>query len=187
MPLERSVERELVKKCREGASRFYEPLVRAYEGPALRVAAGMLGGDRERARDAVQDAFVRAWKGLDGYDPDRPFGPWFFGILRNRCRDLARSDGARAEREQRAGRAAAGGGRTGPDGRRREERRAARREVWDALERLSDEHREVLVLRELEGFGYAEIAEILDVPEGTVASRLYHARDALRQALEASP
>ncbi len=187
MPLERSVERELVRKCREGASRFYEPLVRAYEEPALRVAAGMLGGDRERARDAVQDAFVRAWKGLDAYDPDRPFAPWFFSILRNRCRDLARSEGARDERERRAVREAAGVRRAGADGRRREERREARRRVWDALEKISEEHREVLVLRELEGFGYAEIAELLDVPEGTVGSRLYHARDALRDALEASP
>lgn len=56
MPLEREVERELVRKCREGASRFYEPLVRAYEDSALRVAAGMLGGDRERARDALREA-----------------------------------------------------------------------------------------------------------------------------------
>lgn len=186
MPLERSVERELVRKCREGASRFYEPLVRAYEGPALRVAAGMLGGDRERAREAVQDAFVRAWEGLDDYDVDRPFAPWLFGILRNRCRDLARSDGARSERERRAAREAVGATGPGPDGRRREERRAARRAVWNALERISAEHREALVLRELEGFSYAEIAEILDVPEGTVASRLYHARDALRTALEES-
>lgn len=187
MPLERSLERELVRKCREGASRFYEPLVRAYEEPALRVAAGMLGGDRDRARDAVQDAFVRAWEGLDGYDPDRPFAPWFFGILRNRCRDLARSEGARSERERRAGRESISADGLGRDGRRREERREARRRVWNALERISGEHREVLVLRELEGLSYAEIAEILDVPEGTVASRLYHARDALRQALEASP
>lgn len=184
MALEREVERELVRKCSNGAPRFYEPLVRAYEGPALRIAAGMLGGDPERARDAVQEAFVRAWEGLDGYDADRPFGPWFFGILRNRCRDLARSEGARRERERRAAgdRGTVGAGRR--DGRRRSERREARREVWEALDRLSEAHREVLVLKELQGFSYAEIAEILDVPDGTVASRLYHARDALREALE---
>lgn len=186
MGLERSVERELVRKCREGDSRFYEPLVRAYEEPAIRVAAGMLGGDRERARDAVQEAFVRAWKRLDGYDLDRPFAPWLFGILRNRCRDLARTEGARAERERRAAEAAVGSGRASSDGRRRQERRQARQEVWGALERISEEHREALVLRELEGFSYAEIAEILDVAEGTVASRLYHAREALRKVLEAS-
>lgn len=137
MGLECSVERELVRKCREGDSRFYEPLVRAYEEPAMRVAAGMLGGDR-------------------------------------------------AERERRAAEDAVGSGRASSDGRRRQERRQARQEVWDALERISEEHREALVLRELEGFSYAEIAEILDVAEGTVASRLYHARDALRKVLEAS-
>jgi RNA polymerase sigma-70 factor (ECF subfamily) len=55
--------------------------------------------------------------------------------------------------------------------------------LWRGLERIGAEHREVLVLKELEGFRYAEIAQILEIPEGTVASRLYHARNALREAL----
>ncbi|HSR41104.1 MAG TPA: sigma-70 family RNA polymerase sigma factor, partial [Longimicrobiales bacterium] len=120
------VERELIRKCRSGDPRYYEPLVRAYEGPALRVATGILG-DRGRARDAVQDAFVRAWDGLDGFDRDRPFAPWFFRILRNRCRDLARQQAARDDREKRAVREAADGLRE--DGRRRQERREAREAV----------------------------------------------------------
>ncbi len=182
MALERTLERELIRKCREEGPRFYEPLVRAYEGPALRVATGMLG-DRGTARDAVQDAFLRAWEGLDGFDADRPFAPWFFRILRNRCRDLHREERAREEREERAVRETAADG-AGRDGRRRQERREAREAVWRGLERLGDGHREVLVLKELEGFSYGEIAEVLEIPEGTVASRLYHARSALREVLE---
>lgn len=181
MPLERTLERELIRKCREEGARFYEPLVRAYEGPALRVATGMLG-DRGEARDAVQDAFLRAWKGLEGFDDGRPFAPWFFRILRNRCRDLVRKRDARSDREDRAVREAADGLRR--DGRRRQERRETREAVWRALERLGDGHREVLVLKELEGFSYREIAEVLDLPQGTVASRLHHARSALREVLE---
>jgi RNA polymerase sigma-70 factor (ECF subfamily) len=70
----------------------------------------------------------------------------------------------------------------GPE--RRRERAWAREVLWEALERIGDEHREILVLKELQGFRYGEIAAILDIPEGTVASRLYHARRALKEALE---
>ena len=55
--------------------------------------------------------------------------------------------------------------------------------LWKGLERIGEEHREILVLKELEGFRYTEIATILEIPEGTVASRMYHARHALRDAL----
>ena len=64
------------------------------------------------------------------------------------------------------------------------QRAAARDLLWSALERVGDEHREILVLKELQGFRYNEIAQILDIPEGTVASRLFHARRALKDALE---
>jgi RNA polymerase sigma-70 factor (ECF subfamily) len=63
------------------------------------------------------------------------------------------------------------------------QRSAAKELLWRGLERIGDEHREILVLKELEGFRYAELAQILEIPEGTVASRLYHARNALREAL----
>ena len=63
------------------------------------------------------------------------------------------------------------------------QRNAAKELLWKGLESIGTEHREILVLKELEGFRYAEIALILDIPEGTVASRLYHARTALKCAL----
>ena len=63
------------------------------------------------------------------------------------------------------------------------ERRAGRELLWKGLEKIGHAHREILVFKELEGFRYAEIAQILEIPEGTVASRLYHARNALREAL----
>jgi len=69
----------------------------------------------------------------------------------------------------------------GPE--RTRQRSAAREMLWQALEHIGEEHREILVLKELQGFRYAEIAQILDIPEGTVASRLYHARRALKDAL----
>ncbi len=70
---------------------------------------------------------------------------------------------------------------SGPE--RTYQRKAAKELLWDGLSRIGEEHREILVLKELEGFRYSEIAKILEIPEGTVASRLYHARNALKNAL----
>ena len=177
------VERELIRKCKAGESRFYEPLVRAYEQPGLRLALGMMG-NREDARDALQNAFVKAYEALARFDLRRPFGPWFFQILRNQCRDQLRSRKARFRLEALDERLELrpANPETGPE--RRRERAQAREILWGALEQIGDEHREILVLKELQGFRYGEIATILDIPEGTVASRLYHARRALKEALE---
>lgn len=176
------VERELVRKCAVGDTRFYEPLVRAYEPAGLRFALGMMG-NQEDARDAVQDAFVKAWENLGRFDPSRPFQPWFFQILRNQCRDMLRSRRSRFQVEVLDDGLAerASDDDAGPE--RQRERRAAHQLLWRALERISSDHREILVLKELQDLPYREIAAVLDVPEGTVASRLYHARQALKEAL----
>ena len=176
------LERELIHKCRAGDARFYEPLVRAYEPAGLRLALAMMG-DMEDAQDALQEAFVKTYDTLHRFDLRRPFGPWFFQILRNHCRDMLRSRQAKLKLETTDERlelrpADLEGG---PE--RVRQRNAARELLWRGLERIGDEHREILVLKELEGFRYAEIAQILEIPEGTVASRLFHARHALHAAL----
>ncbi len=181
--LQPEVELELIRKCRAGDARFYEPLVRAYEGPGMRVAVGMVG-NADDARDALQEAFVKVYRSLPRFDLKRPFGPWFFQILRNQCRDLLRSRQARARMEvvdeRLEARPASNG--TGPE--RIHERSAATELLWRGLEKIGTEHREIVVLKELQGLRYHEIAEILEIPEGTVASRLFHARRALKEALE---
>jgi RNA polymerase sigma-70 factor, ECF subfamily len=174
--------RILLRRCQAGELRAFEPVVHEFEPEARRVALGILR-DPDAAEDAVQEAFVKAYGALDRFDPDRPFRPWFLRIVRNQCRDMLRR------------------ARTGPpleritpllservpsseDAGRDRERDAARDLLWQALGRISVDHREVLVLKELDGLDYREIAEALMIPEGTVASRLYHARRALRGALE---
>lgn len=181
--LQPEVERELILKCRAGDTRFYEPLVRAYEGPGMRVATGMMG-NLDDARDALQEAFVKVFANLSRFDLRRPFGPWFYQILRNQCRDMLRSRQARfrieAVDERLELRPASSA--TSPE--RMRQRSAAKELLWKGLGRVGDEHREVLVLKEIQDLRYNEIAEVLDIPEGTVASRLFHARRALRAALE---
>ncbi len=179
------VERELLRKCKGGDARFYEPLVRAYERPGLRLALGMLGNG-EDAWDALQNAFVKAFNSLDRFDLRRPFGPWFFQILRNQCRDMLRSRQARFKvetlDEDLERRPAERDANSDPE--RYRQRSAAKEILWQGLERIGPEHREILVLKELEGLRYGEIATVLEIPEGTVASRLFHARRALKEALE---
>jgi RNA polymerase sigma-70 factor (ECF subfamily) len=181
--LQPEVEVELVRKCQGGDARFYEPLVRAYEPAGMRIALGMMGNPDD-ARDALQEAFVKAWKSLARFDMKRPFGPWFFQILRNHCRDLLRSRVSRAklEVEDEAIETRPMDAEAGPE--RARERGAAKELLWRGLEKIGSGHREIIVLKEIEGLRYPEIAEALGIPEGTVASRLFHARHALKQALE---
>lgn len=183
--LQPEVERELVRKCRAGDTKFYEPIVRAYEPQGLRVALGMMGNPDD-ARDALQEAFVKAFQSLGRFDTSRAFGPWFFQILRNQCRDLLRSRKSRFQVEVVGDGLLDGRPDTGAGSAERSRKRSeARRLLWKALEMLGPEQREIIVLKELQGFRYQEIASILDIPEGTVASRLYHARRALKEALDA--
>jgi len=114
----------------------------------------------------------------------RRFRPWFLQIVRNQCRDAVRHRRVirRVEvPEHLLDRAMERVGAEDQAHRRRE----AHDVLWKGLVAIEAIHREVLVMKELEGLGYAEIARALDIPEGTVASRLYHARRALREALEA--
>ena len=179
---EHALEAELIRKIVAGQPRFYEPLVRAHEPVAQRVALGMLG-DGDAARDAVQQAFIKAYDALDRFDLQRRFRPWFLQILRNQCRDELRRRKAGFE-VQRMDTVLAQRLPGDEDPERDHRRREARELLWEALGRISVDHREVLVLKELQGLSYDEIAEATGIPEGTVASRLFHARRALRGALE---
>lgn len=179
---ERALEAELIRKCRAGESRFYEPLVRAHEEEAHRLALGILG-DGDTAHDAVQQAFIKAYRALDRFELGRSFRPWFFQILRNQCRDALRRQKAGFE-TQRLDTVLAERLPSSSDPERERNRADARELLWKGLARISVDHREVLVLKEIDGFSYEEIAAATSVPEGTVASRLYHARRALREALE---
>lgn len=150
----------------------------------MRIALGMLGNPDD-ARDALQLAFVKAWRSLDRFDPKRRFGPWFFQILRNQCRDMLRTRASRFKIEALDDHLELrpAGSEASPE--RARVRGEAREMLWKGLGAIAPEHREILVLKELEGLRYSEIAEVLDIPDGTVASRLYHARRALKGALEA--
>lgn len=181
--MDAAAEWKLIARCRNGNAAAFEPLVREYERPATALARGMLG-DADAAEDAVQDAFVRAYRALGRLEEGSAFGPWFRTILRNLCLDrlraprlARRTDWPPPASHRSVWNEAVGTGRL--------ERAELARTVRDALGALSDEHRLALVLKEMDGLSYAEIAETIGVPVGTVASRLHHARSALRAVFEA--
>ncbi|MFQ5430206.1 MAG: sigma-70 family RNA polymerase sigma factor [Phycisphaerae bacterium] len=200
MPLEpesvdaRSEEEEWVRRCRAGDTTAYAPLVRRYQDRIFNVCWRMCG-NRTDAEDLAQEAFVRALQAIGRFDARSRFYTWLFRIAVNlvisdrRKRTRARlgsSERDRANREAEGRPAADPQDRLAsrdspPDVRAADRERHAR--VLEALGALDEVHRTVVVLRDVESFGYDEIAEILEVPVGTVKSRLHRARLALREEL----
>ena len=165
-------EQEWIRRCRNGSRRAYEPLVRRYGAWAQSYAYRRVG-EREEARDLAQEAFARAFHALPRFRTGRPFLPWFLAILNNLCVSYLR------QRRPTAGideipEPAGDGGMGSLD-----ERLALER----GIARLSEEQRQVVVLRDIEGFRRREVAERLGIPEGTVMSRLHLARRRLRRGL----
>ena len=153
---------------------------------AHRVAMGLVG-NREDAHDLSQDAYVRAFRARRRLDPGRPFFPWYYQILRRLCFNFLRDrklhrgklEGFTPWLVETAEQRAAG---DRPD--RAVERAGLARRLAAAIEALPDHERETFVLREYEGLSYREIAELSEIPQGTVMSRLYNARRRLATLLE---
>ncbi len=175
------MEWELILRCRGGSTASFEPLVRDHQRQALAIAEALLG-NADDAADAVQEAFVKAFRALDGLRSGSQFGPWFRTIVRNQCRDRLRVH--QPPREPWSSEAVDRKAWSEPSAHGAMESAQLAESVRKALATISSEHREILVLKEIEDMSYAAIAEAMSIPPGTVASRLYHARAALRKTLE---
>jgi len=169
---------ELVERTRGGESRAFDVLVERHMRRSFSVAYRLLG-HREDAEDLVQDAFIAALEGLDGFDTERSFGPWFTRIVVNRGLNARKARSVRNTEQLPVELASSG---TLPD--RAAEQAELRDRLRDVLATLPEKQRVAVQLFELEGFSGAEIAEILDIPAGTVRYHLHQARHALRDALE---
>lgn len=162
----------------------FEFLVRKYRREAYAHAVALLGNP-EDALDACQDAFARAFGAIARLRHLPQFYPWFYTILRHCCLNrLARRH--TAERYQQAQRHDPAAGIDSATPSTLVEQAEEQRRLWRALEALSPEHREILIMKYVQEHRYDEIAQLLGIPRGTVMSRLYHARHALRRQLEQS-
>ena len=176
--IERRQERRWIRAAQAGSQEALEQLYRRH-WPWAHRAAYLVVHDRAAAEDIAQEAFLSAVRALDRFDRRRPFGPWLNRIVVNRAIDWAR---ARALRNEMAFDPESEGG-PAPDD---EPALAApySEDVVGALASLSAEHRGVVVLRYLLEYTPGEIAEILELPRGTVNSRLRRALDRLRSQIE---
>ena len=182
---------EVIQRVRQGESDAFRFLVERYQGRAYGLALRVLR-DEEAARDAVQDAFVKAYSALDRFEGRSSFFTWFYRLVMNQCLDARRRD--------KSGREVAfeedGGHEVEPSFELVPEvdgvsfapaatlmRKQLLEHLARAIERLPAAARETLLLREVEGLSYAEIASALAIPQGTVMSRLFYARKQLQQWL----
>jgi RNA polymerase sigma factor (sigma-70 family) len=169
-------ELDLIAQAKRGDRQAFGELVHAHRVGVVNVVYRMCG-DAHLAEDAAQEAFVRAWKGLHGYQPRSPFRNWVYRIAINAARDALRRQRDTVDVESLPLAAQNGGPEAALQDKERDE--LVRRAVLE----LPPASREVLVLREYEGLSYREIADTLNIPTGTVMSRLNYARKRLREAL----
>jgi len=177
-------DQSILQQARAGDAAAFGALVRRYERPAYFAALGVLG-NADDAMDVTQDAFVRAHSRLELFDIDRPFYPWFHRLLRNLCLNRIRSKKRRRESSldalQEQGFTLEAKHTRSPE--EEMETSMLRDRLGRALSQLTPMHREIIVLREFEDLSYNEIAEQLEIPRGTVMSRLHGARKTLRDIL----
>ena len=185
---QRAIDLELVNKAKEGDRRAFGQLVETYQRRVYALAYGILR-NREDAWDAAQEAFVKAYKNLEKFEGNASFYTWIYRITYNVAIDTLRSRSRKEVSDLPESRAVdealrrAGHGTNGdPD--KETHRRELKAVLTKAMEKLSEKHRAIIVLREIEGLSYEEMAEILDVSKGTVMSRLFHARKNLQSLMQ---
>jgi RNA polymerase sigma-70 factor, ECF subfamily len=176
--IERLEDAELVARTLAGDRSAFGVLVERYTASVRRVARAVLS-DPDDADDAAQDALLATLLKLKQYDPRRPFGPWLMRVVANAAHDRRRRRKVRRT-ESLDGNVV--GGTPGPDV--ETQRRALGLKLREALAQLPERRRLAVVLFDVEGYSHAEIGRILNIPEGTVRSEVFHARRALRVLLE---
>ncbi len=177
-------EAELVAKARLGDAQAFTALVEQH-AERLHAFIHRLCGDSELAVDLTQETFLRAWRGIRGFDGQSAFYTWLYRIGRNTVISAARARAARpvvsASIGTEAGEVAEPAVASDPSQALEQAERVAL--VLAALQQLPFEFREIIVLRDVEDRSYEEIAAVLEIPAGTVRSRLFRARERLRETL----
>ena len=161
------------RACRSGDGDAFRHLVERYQGRAL-AHARLLTRNEADAADATQDAFVDAFRNLRAFDTGRPFYGWFYVLLRNRCFKQRSRRGTRSESGILSAPAVA------------PQVSAEHLDLWRGIDRLPPDDAELVVLKHIEGWTYDDLARALDVPRGTIMSRLYAARQRLLTLLQES-
>jgi RNA polymerase sigma-70 factor (ECF subfamily) len=173
---------ELMKALSKGDQRAFDELYKRFYGQLLGYFKNMLWGDREKAEDMVHDIFAKIIKNPDYFDSNRSFRTWLFSVASNMCKNEYKKQAVRKNTS------------TGvEDYRSISSSTNVLAEVQDIqfqqafeenLAKMDEKHREVFALRHLEGLSMKEIAEVMEINEGTVKSRLFYATKFLAEKLK---
>ncbi|NCG22491.1 MAG: sigma-70 family RNA polymerase sigma factor [Rhodobacterales bacterium] len=184
----READAELLRVVIEGDTTAYRGLVEKYQGRVYSMVYGMLR-NREDARDVTQEAFVKGFRNLQSFRLESSFYTWLYRIAMNLAIDHTRKKKRQAAAGFDEGIAARdldgaiSDLHHGDSPSKSLERKQLMSVIMDALEKLPTDQKQVILLRELEGLSYKEISDIMEIPEGTVMSRLYYARKKLQKLL----
>lgn len=178
MQLHEQPDSELVRQIQSGDDAGFDELMRRYKRPVLKFVFRMLG-NAEDAADVAQDAFVRVYQNLDAYRPDTKFSTWLFALARNAAIDRLRWRTRHPTESMESAPEIAMSSGTAEDVNARE----IGRQIAAALDQLPEDQRTALVLSEYQGMSYAEIAGVMRCSEKSVESRLYRAKQTLREML----
>lgn len=166
-------EKEILLLVRKGDRDAYQKIVVRYMQTAYYIALGFVH-NQEDARDLSQDAFIRAFRKIKQFDPEKRFFPWFYKLLKNLCLDHIKRrrrsnevplDSVQVIKEEK-------------------DDRELKSVMWRGIEELPFEQREIIILRYFRQYSYAEIAEITGKPMGTVMSSLFYAKKKLKEILK---
>lgn len=178
-------EKTLIRKCQRGAKEPFRFLVEKYKMKAYFFALSIVG-NQEDALDLSQEAFIKAYRSIKFFKTNFKFKIWFFRILRNHCIDFLRKKKRKREcsleekREQHGTEFSD----PSPNPAMLLERNGLRQKLWEEINQLKDLEKEIVIYKDVHGMSYEEIARILDIPKGTVASTLHKARKKLKNSLK---
>ena len=183
-------EQELVTLAKQGDQDAFARLVESNQNKIYSLALRMTGNPEDGA-DLAQEAFLRAWRSLPTFQEESSFSTWLYKLTSNLCIDFLRREKRRKaavttisldDDEDESPSIEVPDQRFTPE--TEVERRELRAAMSRALRSMSEEHRQILILREVEGLSYTEIAQALELEEGTVKSRIARARISLRNILQ---
>ena len=182
----------LVSLCKKGDVDAFEVLVIKHQKRMLNIAYRMIG-NYEEACDIVQDAFVSAYRSMKGFKGKAKFSTWLCTIVMNLSKNRLKQLKTQLNREKFSidnplltnnGQIKVEPASSEPSALEKLEKRDVQQKVQGCINSLDDEFREVLILRDIQGFSYDEISDFLKAPEGTVKSRLFRAREAVKDCLK---
>lgn len=185
-------ERLLIRRLKDRDEKAFREIVRRYSDQVFNMTYRMLG-NREEAEDVAQEVFIIVFKSIDSFRGDSKFSTWLYRITANTCKNrikylARRHDRQKSEYDEGFEGDQAAGAVTAPTAPRRPDAAMAglelELELQQAINALDEDHRLLVVLRDIQELSYEEICEIMGLPEGTVKSRLHRARAALRKKMQ---